>query len=243
MSNIALVTGGNGITGSAIIEELVRSTNKDQWSRIIVTSRSPFQTTVADPRIEFVALDFTVDAQTLAKSMKEACSGVTHAYFSSYVHRDDFAELNSANQALFETFLDALLQVAPKLKNCTLQTGGESIFERSEPSAMSWADSLRQVLQRAFASCTLAGSRDRCEAGESRAELLFPPRRLPGEAIGGPIVELECRSTRGHHWLHPETERHEFCAHMGAVLPGLQTPRRKCKDAHEPAVLEQHGRL
>lgn len=126
MSNVAFVTGGNGITGSAIIEELVRS-DKDQWSRIIVTSRSPFKTTVHDPRIEFVALDFTDDAQTLAAAMKKTCADVTHAYFSSYVHRDDFVELNSANKELFENFLDALLQVTTGLRNCTLQTGGESL--------------------------------------------------------------------------------------------------------------------
>ena len=126
MSKVALITGGNGITGSALIEELVRSTSKEEWSRIVVTSRSPFKTTVNDPRIEFIALDFTADAHTLEASMKTTCAGVTHAYFSSYVHHDDFVELNSANKALFENFLDALLQVASGLKNCTLQTGGES---------------------------------------------------------------------------------------------------------------------
>lgn len=125
MPHVALITGGNGITGSALIEELARTTSKEEWSRIVVTSRSPFKTTISDPRIEFVPLDFTADAKTLAKLMKDTCADVTHAYFSSYVHRDDFGELNKAKQALFENFLDALLQVATSLKNCTLQTDGE----------------------------------------------------------------------------------------------------------------------
>ena len=124
MAKVAFVTGGNGITGSAIIEHLVQTTNKDQWSDIIVTSRSPFKTTVQDDRIRFIALDFTHDTKSLVKAMRDYCAPVTHAYFSSYVHRDDFMELNSANQALFENFLNALLEVAPKLENCTLQTGG-----------------------------------------------------------------------------------------------------------------------
>ncbi|KAG4418436.1 hypothetical protein IFR04_008421 [Cadophora malorum] len=122
---IALVTGGNGITGSAIIEHLARNTTREQWSEIIVTSRSPFKVAVQDPRIKFIALDFGKDHETLADQMRELCARVTHAYFSSYVHRDDFAELNKANSALFENFLKALLKVAPGLENVTLQTGGK----------------------------------------------------------------------------------------------------------------------
>jgi hypothetical protein len=44
----------------------------------------------------------------------------------SYVHCDDFAELNKANSALFQNFLYALLKVATSLENCTLQTGGKA---------------------------------------------------------------------------------------------------------------------
>ena len=124
MAKVALITGGNGITGSAITECLVETTSKEEWSEIIVTSRSPFQTTVQDPRIRFIALDFSKEAQTLVPAMREVCASVTHAYFSSYVHRDDFSELDAANKSLFETFLTALVEVAPKLENCTLQTGG-----------------------------------------------------------------------------------------------------------------------
>jgi nucleoside-diphosphate-sugar epimerase len=125
MGNVALITGGNGITGSAIIEYLVKNTTKDDWSEIIVTSRSPFKALVHDPRIKFIALDFTQEPSKLAVLMQDSCASVTHAYFSSYVHKDDFVELNTANQSLFENFLQALLHVTPKLENCTLQTGGK----------------------------------------------------------------------------------------------------------------------
>lgn len=124
MGKVALVTGGNGITGSAIIQYLA-STSQDEWQEIIVTSRSPFQTLVQDSRIKFIALDFNKDPKALASAMRETCSTVTHVYFSSYVHKDDFVELNTANQALFENFLSALVAVAPNLENCTLQTGGK----------------------------------------------------------------------------------------------------------------------
>lgn len=124
-SKVAFITGGNGITGSAILEYLVKNTKVDNFKRIITTSRSPFKTTVSDPRVEFIALDFTQQPDVLAKQMSDACSEVTHAYFSSYVHKDDFVELNTANAALFENFLLALIQTAPHLQNVTLQTGGK----------------------------------------------------------------------------------------------------------------------
>ncbi|KAL2070818.1 hypothetical protein VTL71DRAFT_13844 [Oculimacula yallundae] len=125
MGKVAFITGGNGITGSAILEHLVLNEKSEEWCRIIVTSRSPFKTLVHDPRVSFIALDFSEDSKTLAGKMRAECSEVTHAYFSSYIHWDDFAELNKANSALFENFLHALLEVAPKLENCTLQTGGK----------------------------------------------------------------------------------------------------------------------
>jgi len=125
MARVAFITGGNGITGSAILEYLVTRTKPSEWSRFIVTSRSPFRTTVQDDSITFLALDFSKDPKILAEQMQTVCRDVTHAYFSSYIHKDDFSELNVANQALFENFLAALLDVAPNLQNVTLQTGGK----------------------------------------------------------------------------------------------------------------------
>lgn len=122
---VAFVTGANGITGSAIIEYLAQKTTSEQWSTIIATSRSPYRATVQDPRIKFIALDFSEDPEALAVQIRELCGPVTHAYFSSYVHHDDFEELNKSNSALFENFLQALLKVATSLENCTLQTGGK----------------------------------------------------------------------------------------------------------------------
>lgn len=126
MGKVAFITGATGITGSAIFEYLVQTTTSEQWSKIITTSRSPFKTTVSDSRVSFIALDFSQTPDALVKAMRGVCDDVTHAYFSSYVHKDDFAELNTANSSLFETFLTALLEVSPNLENCTLQTGGKN---------------------------------------------------------------------------------------------------------------------
>lgn len=126
MAKIALITGGNGITGSAILEHLTKNTTVDEWSRILLTSCSPLSITVRDPRVEFIALDFSKDPRVLVQEMNPVCADVTHAYFSSYVHKDDLSELNKASRSLFENFLQALLAVAGgRLQNCTLQAGGK----------------------------------------------------------------------------------------------------------------------
>lgn len=120
MKKTAFITGGNGISGTAILEYLAEKTTSDEWESIIVTSRSPFKTTVEDPRVKFVALDFTEDVSSLLKKMKGVCDPVTHAYFCSYIHKDDFDELNTANAQLFEHFLDTIEEVAKGLQNVTL---------------------------------------------------------------------------------------------------------------------------
>ncbi|KAI0964855.1 hypothetical protein F4678DRAFT_486060 [Xylaria arbuscula] len=118
----AFITGGNGITGCALLEHLTK-TDATEWSKIIVTSRSPFKTVVDDDRVTFIALDFTLDPARLIESMQPVCADVTHAYFSSYVHRDDFQELNKANVDLFDNFLQSLLALTSKLACCLFQTG------------------------------------------------------------------------------------------------------------------------
>ena len=56
---VALVTGANGITGSAIAEHLCKNTTEKEWSKIIITSRSPLTLPFKDTRMEFIPLDFS----------------------------------------------------------------------------------------------------------------------------------------------------------------------------------------
>lgn len=144
MGKTAFITGANGISGGAILEYLAENTTHEEWESIIVTSRSPFKTVVSDPRVtvctivghclvvianvlrsQFIALDYTEDVQALIQKQQDVCKNVTHAYFCSYVHKDEFQELNAANATLFENFLQSIEQVAPRLENITLQTGGK----------------------------------------------------------------------------------------------------------------------
>lgn len=123
---MAFVAGANGISGNAIIEYLIR-TSPAEWSRIIITSRSPLKNFWQDPRVTFIALDFLESAEENIAKMAAHCHDVTHAFFTSYVHVDDFKKLAEYNAPLFKNFLMAIDTVAGKnLQRVCLQTGGKN---------------------------------------------------------------------------------------------------------------------
>lgn len=97
-------------------------------SKIIVSSRRPLPTPWIDPRVEFVAVDFLESVETIISKLKDICAPVTHAYFTSYVHDDDFRVLREKNVPLFRNFLDAVDAACPGLQRVSLQTGGKVCF-------------------------------------------------------------------------------------------------------------------
>lgn len=90
-----------------------------------MTSRRPLPNAWTDPRVEFVAIDFLDSPEEITAKVKHACSNVTHAFFTSYVHSDDFTLLPVKNIPLFRNFIDAVDQGCPKLQRVCLQTGGK----------------------------------------------------------------------------------------------------------------------
>jgi hypothetical protein len=79
-----------------------------------------------DPRVEFVAINFLDPVDSIVWKISDMCKNVTHAYFMSYVHTDDFAKLKDLNIPLFENFLTAIDKVAgSSLERVCLQTGGK----------------------------------------------------------------------------------------------------------------------
>lgn len=92
----------------------------------MVSSRNPLKSYWQDPRVEFVAVDFLASIDTIVHTLTPFCKGVTHAYFTSYVHTDDFGKLRDYNVPLFENFLTAIDTVASQsLHRVCLQTGGK----------------------------------------------------------------------------------------------------------------------
>lgn len=76
--------------------------------------------------MEFVAIDFLSPIETIIQKMLPLCQEVTHAYYTSYVHTDDFDRLRDLNVPLFQNFLTAIDTVAgSSLQRVCLQTGGK----------------------------------------------------------------------------------------------------------------------
>lgn len=164
-SKVALVTGANGISGFSIVEHLIRQ-SKEEWcvlksvhalypllktdnlirSKIVVTSRRPLPAAWIDPRVEFVVLDFLETVESIITTMKPICADVTHAFFTSYVHCDDFKLLRDKNVPLFRNFLDATVSTCPKLHHISLQTGGKVITTLDEYYSIQLAKSFILVL-------------------------------------------------------------------------------------------------
>lgn len=90
-----------------------------------MTSRRPLPNAWIDPRVRFVAVDFLEPVEKINASLADICSDVTHAFFTSYVHSDDFRLLRDKNVPLFRNFMDSVDAVCPKLQRVCLQTGGK----------------------------------------------------------------------------------------------------------------------
>ncbi|KAK2600408.1 hypothetical protein N8I77_009944 [Diaporthe amygdali] len=119
---VAFVTGANGITGNAVIEHLIRQ----PASKIVITTRRiPEWPLWQDPRIRFIALDFLKPVDELVQLMQPLCHDVTHAFFASYVHDTNFANLKNYNVPLFQNFLLATDKSSDSLKRVILHTGGK----------------------------------------------------------------------------------------------------------------------
>lgn len=144
-SKVAFVAGVNGISGSAIVDYLIKQpanewyviyfplpcslqaspTHQNLRAEIIITSRSPLKTVYTDPRVRFVAIDFLAPAEAIIEKIKELCKDVTHAFFTSYIHNNDFSVLYKKNGPLFRTFIEVMDLSCPKLERVVLQTGGK----------------------------------------------------------------------------------------------------------------------
>lgn len=50
-----------------------------------------------DPRFEYVAIDYLDEVKNIAEQTKQVCRDMTHAYYTSYVHVEDFMHLKDKN--------------------------------------------------------------------------------------------------------------------------------------------------
>lgn len=125
----AIIFGANGISGIAMTKVLLES---DELSPIICVSRRPpqLEETSANSRIQFVSIDMVKSsADELASKISAAGGAVAqHAYFYTYLEKQDPKEHIEINKMLLEKALNAVSLVSPKLKAFMLQTGYKVSF-------------------------------------------------------------------------------------------------------------------
>lgn len=57
--------------------------------------------------------------------LKSICQNVTHVFYTSYAHSDDFKGLPERNVPLFRGFMDVIDAVCPRLQRVCIYTGGK----------------------------------------------------------------------------------------------------------------------
>ncbi|KAK1069599.1 hypothetical protein LTR74_004712 [Friedmanniomyces endolithicus] len=129
----ALVFGASGITGYALLKQLLVYPTPTTFSRVIGLTRRSLRTDVAqlpdDHRIELYSdLDLTDRAQTLfhlqhIPGIKET----THVFYAAYAgHGTDYQELKRVNCEILTNAVGTCEIVCPKMQFFTLQTGGKA---------------------------------------------------------------------------------------------------------------------
>ena len=121
----ALVTGSNGITGAAMIKQLLSSSS---WNRIIAVYRSMPENIPRDPRFEIVLIDLSKSSIEIAEALKiQNATGVTHFFHFAYKHHAGLQELQDDNVPMFTNTLTAIDDTSREtLEHVILQTGGKT---------------------------------------------------------------------------------------------------------------------
>lgn len=99
----ALVTGATGITGHAIVERLLESS---EWTQVTTLSRS--QAVASHPKIRHATLDLQADAEGMAESLRSLGEAPEYVFFCAYLARDTEEELVESNGSMLRNFLAAL---------------------------------------------------------------------------------------------------------------------------------------
>jgi nucleoside-diphosphate-sugar epimerase len=122
---IALVTGSNGITGAAMVRQLLSSPS---WGRIIAVYRSTPIDIPQDPRLKIALVDLSKSASEIATSFKaQNATGVTHFFHFAYKHHSGLQELEDDNVPMFANTLTAIDDTSREtLQRVILQTGGKT---------------------------------------------------------------------------------------------------------------------
>ncbi|KAI0020073.1 NAD dependent epimerase/dehydratase family protein [Xylariomycetidae sp. FL0641] len=103
-TRVAYVTGATGITGTAIVDTLLKSSEYDE---VYTFSRSQKPESHSNSRVKHATIDLTTSADDMASSLKHI-PPARHIYFCAYLADPDEAEASRINGAMLSNFLNAL---------------------------------------------------------------------------------------------------------------------------------------
>lgn len=114
----AIVTGATGITGNAIVNELLKD---DSYIKIYTFSRR--KETSSHPKIKHACLDLQSEAEEMVESLKGVA--VDHVFFCAYLEKADPDEATEVNSKMLSNFIRALAQTGgiKQLKRFILTCG------------------------------------------------------------------------------------------------------------------------
>ncbi|KAJ4398046.1 hypothetical protein N0V91_010511 [Didymella pomorum] len=151
----ALVFGASGISGWAILNEIVTYPTPTTFARITGLSNRPLTIEQAllphDHRLRLInGVDLTKSMSEVVQMLREKVEDahtISHVFFTAYIQRDDFESLKKVNTTLLDTAIRAVEQVSTALKMVVLQTGGKG-YGLEFPDKLSIETPLREDMSR-----------------------------------------------------------------------------------------------
>ncbi|KAI8961198.1 NAD(P)-binding protein [Daldinia sp. FL1419] len=115
----AIVTGATGITGTAVVDALIKA---PEYTEIYTLSRS--QKSLEHPKVKHATLDLQSSAEEMSKALAHI-PPVTHIYFCAYLADPDEGEASRINGSMLSNFLEALIKSGQtrELKHFSLTCG------------------------------------------------------------------------------------------------------------------------
>ena len=112
----ALVTGGLGVTGRALINYL---NTLSKWDVVAISRRTPEFKTDA----QYISLDLTDSAA--CKQVLSDVKDVTHIFFAAYQQQASLAQESAVNLALLKHLVEAVESTSSSLQRVVLVQGGK----------------------------------------------------------------------------------------------------------------------
>ena len=113
----ALVVGGSGAAGSAIVDAL---SSEGGW-KIATLNRRPLQSYSSRSTVR--QIQASLDDDVALQSSLSACRGVTHLFYAARLGAADLANEIAINTQAFERLLDGVLAASPDLRHVVLIEG------------------------------------------------------------------------------------------------------------------------